>query len=160
MTTHDLFRDVNENKELMDKLGSKFNDLTFDAREIMDLSQNPAMLGLLLFKLAEERKKTNELLEKIYQKYDDIMLLLKTPQSMEAPLEEKTPKTIDILPEPDQKIMELAQISGRTTAEEVTKALGYKGKNAACQRLNKLHKDGYLKKVRSGKSVLYLPSPL
>jgi len=116
------------------------------------------MLGLLLFKLAEERKKTNELLEKIYFKYDEIMLLLKTPQRLEAP--SKDEKTIEILPEQDQKILDLAQINGRTTAEEVTKAIGYKGKNAACQRLNKLHKNGYLNKVRSGKIVFYLSKTL
>ena len=154
MTSHDLFREINDNKELMDRLSPKFNDLTFDVKEIMESSSNPAMLGLLLFKLAEERKKTNELLEKIYQKYDEIMLLLKTPQSQAPVLEEKQ---INILPSQDQKILDLAQINGSTTAEEVTKALGYKGKNAACQRLNKLHKDGYLKKARSGKTVLYLP---
>ena len=141
----------------MEQLSPQFNDLTIDVQEIIKLSENPVLLSVLLFKLAEERKRTNELLEKIYDKYDRIMLEMKTrqPESLQVGVE----KTPEILPEQDKKILDLVQINGSTTAEEVKKALAYKGKNAACQRLNLLTGKGYLKKVRSGKQVLYLISP-
>jgi predicted HTH transcriptional regulator len=141
----------------MEELSPRFNDLTIDIQEIMRLSENPVLLSVLLFKLAEERKKTNELLEKIYDKYDRIMLEMKTRQ--QGSLQVGVEKNLEILPEQDRKIMDLAQINGSTTAEEVQKALDYKGKNAACQRLNLLANKGFLKKARSGKQVLYLISP-
>ena len=157
MTDHDRIKSLEESKKVIDNLSPRFNDLTLDVQEIMQLSENPAMLSVLLFKLAEERKKTNELLEKIYDKYDRIMLELKTrqPETLQVGVE----KAPEILPEQDKKIMDLVQINGSTTAKEVKKALAYKGTNAACQRLNLLTNKGYLKKVRSGKQVLYLISP-
>jgi hypothetical protein len=159
MTDHDRLKSLEESKKVIDTLSPRFNDLTLDVQEIMQLSENPAMLSVLLFKLAEERKKTNELLQKIYDKYDRIMLEIKTRQpenSLQVGVEAKTP---EILPEQDKTIMDLVQINGSTTAKEVKKALNYKGTNAACQRLNLLTNKGYLKKVRSGKQVLYLISP-
>ena len=150
-----------ENPELLKKLSPKFDELSLDLQEVYKHSQDPAFIAVLLFKLAEEREKTNKILDQIADRYDQIMFKLKTERISEitTPLT-TTPQPHDlstqILPEQDQMIVHLAEIRGHVSAEEVRAELGYKGSNAASQRLNKLFKDGHLKKVQSGRKVLYL----
>ena len=40
-------------------------------------------------------------------------------------------------------------------ADEVKTLMGYKGRNAACTRLNKLYKDGLLDRYQLGHKVYY-----
>ena len=163
MTNHDAVKDVAEflDKDIK-KVSTKFSELSLDLKEVMEQSKNPAFIAALLYKLAEEREKTNKLFEKISEQYDSIMLHLKTqntpfnsqPQSQPHTQSEPTP--LEVLPEQDQMILHLAQQRGQITAEEVKTELGYKGKNAASQRLNKLFREGQLRKIQSGRKVLYL----
>ncbi|RLE44158.1 hypothetical protein DRJ19_01020, partial [Candidatus Woesearchaeota archaeon] len=147
MNNHDTKYSI---KDILKQISPEFQELTADVQQIMELSKNPVMIGVLLYKLAEERRRTNELLMQLNEKYDKIMFKLKTePQS------KNDKQTVELLPEPDRKIMQLAKINGYVDAETVMKALGYKGLNAASQRLNRLAKDGFLQKVRSGRKVLY-----
>ncbi len=129
--------------------------------DIMPLleTNNPALIGILLFKLAEERRTTNQLMSQIHNKFDKIMWELKKPSTntssikqppLEAPLSR-------ILPEQDQLILHLANTRGFITALEVKKELGYRGTNAASQRLNKLVREGYLRKSQSGRKVIFTP---
>ncbi len=160
MTDHDFINKgfSREEKKLMENINDKFNEFTFDVQEIMELSENPVFVSILLFKLAEERRKTNQLLEELNKKYDSIMLELKTKGTSVGEAHQlTTEEDINVLPEQDQQILNLVQDKGLTSAEEVQKALSYKGRNAASQRLNMLYKQGYLKKIQSGKKVLFLP---
>ncbi len=158
MNSHDTNELNNEKvKEILKLISPKFQESTLDIQQIMQLSKDPLMLGVLLYKLAEERRKTNELLLQINEKYDKIMFKLKT-----IPHKEEK-QTVELLPEQDQKIMQLVKINGCVDAETVMKALNYKGLNAASQRLSRLAKEGFLQKVRSGRKILYFlhkpPSP-
>ena len=159
MTKHDPFKELSEiYQKLPENFDNKFTDLTFDMKEIMGLSKNPAFLSMLLFKLAEERRKSNELLQLINEKYDKILSELKSRPSS-AKQFAKDENSIQILPEHDQQIVNLINHKGTTSAEEVQIALKYKGKNAASQRLNKLCRDGFLKKIQSGRRVLFTLNP-
>jgi len=155
MGDHDSFRDLVKSKELIEKISPKFSELTLDIQELFEKSKDPVLLSVLLFKLAEEREKTNKLLEGINDKYDKLMFEFKTREiGKEAVKEEE--KHFTILPEADQKILKEVEKRKSITAEEIQGIMNYRGRNAASQRLNKLVRDGYLKKVQSGKKVLFL----
>jgi len=165
MRSHDSVKEIAsflESGEMIKKISPKFSEMSMDIQEVYKNCNDPMFVAVLMYKLAEEREKTNKILEKIFDKYDEIMLKLKTEQI--SPLGEAltpntpthTPQSTQILPEQDQMIMHLVHTRGQLTAAEVKTELGYKGVNAASQRLNKLFKDGHLKKVQSGRKVLYL----
>ena len=141
-------------KELLEKISPEFSELSMDINEILEFSKNPMFVSVLLFRLTQERQKTNKLLEGIADKYDKIMLELKTKNLQQEPASNQN--SFEVLSEQDQKILKLIEEKGSTTATEIRNAMNYKGLNAACQRLNSLFKAGYLKKVSSGKKVLYL----
>ena len=151
MNDHDL--EFTKYKELLEKISPEFSELSMDINEILEYSKNPMFVSVLLFKLTQERQKTNKLLEGIADKYDKIMLELKTNLQQEPASNQNS---FEVLSEQDQKILKLIEEKGSTTATEIRNAMNYKGLNAACQRLNSLFKAGYLKKVSSGKKVLYL----
>ena len=157
MVGHDSikqFEDIFANQEIAKKISPKFSELGFDVKEITKYSKNPVFLAMLLFKLAEEKEKTNKMLEQIYDKFDTIMFKMKTGQP--DTLQQRAEEPSSIFSEQDQMIMHLVQANGKVTAEEIRTELGYKGKNAASQRLNRLFKEGHLRKLQSGRKVLYL----
>ncbi len=150
-----------DSDEAIKKISPKFHELSADIREISKHCNDPVFVATLIFKLAEEREKTNKILEGIYDKYDEIMLKLKTERlatgeaSLTPTPQPQNPDT-QILPENDQMIMHLVNTRGHISANEVRSELGYRGSNAASQRLNKLFKEGHLRKIQSGRKVLYL----
>jgi len=170
MQKHDTIKELEEimgNSEVFKKISPEYSELNMDIQEIMAQSKNPMFIAVLLFKLAQEREKTNQMLEKINEKFDQIMLRLKTqnmpsqgmPMQMESGIEAQqaeNPVPLKALPDQDQLIVHLAFEKGQISAEEVKKQLGYKGKNAASQRLNKLFKEGHLKKLQAGRKVVYM----
>ena len=76
----DLFGDA----ELIKKISPKFSELSLDLQEINRQCKNPMFLAVLLFKLAEEREKTNKMLEDIHDKFDQIMFKMKTSERIEG----------------------------------------------------------------------------
>ena len=162
MNSHDWVREIEKHKtELISKISPKFNELSLDIQQIAEYSKDPVFMAALLFKLAEERQRTNEIIEKLNEKYDRIMFELKSsPRAhigeMQAAELGDRESVFKILPEQDQIIVSLAEKRENVDAEAVRALLGYKGKNAASQRLNKLFREGHLRKVHSGKKVLYL----
>lgn len=163
MPDHDSVKQLNDlfsNDELIRKISPRFSELNLDIREISAQCKDPMFLALLLFKLAEEREKTNRLLEQVMGKFDAIMAKLKAGETPAMRVQESSPiarrEPALMLPEQDQMIVHLAHAQGQITAEDVKAELGYKGKNAASQRLNRLFREGHLRKVQSGRKVLYL----
>lgn len=157
MSNSDTFMINNDGKKgqsIYDMLSSEFSEKTIDIREIAKHCNDPFFISLLLYKLAEEREKTNKLLAEINEKFDRLILQSKEEKRIE-PLEVEK-KSIEVLPETDQRILDFVEQRGMVEAEQIMKALNYKGKNAASQRLNKLYREGHLRKVRSGRKVLYL----
>lgn len=156
MTDYDSLEKLNAQKLLTDlnavkRISPEFNDLSLDIQEIMKESSNPAFIAVLLYKLTKEKEETNKILNRLEQKFKRIEeLLLKNSSNSHTKLEET------ILSEPDQHIMQLLSEVGQVTAEDVKIRLAYKKTNAASQRLSKLVREGYLKRIRSGKKVLFV----
>jgi len=123
-----------------------------DILQIQEKFQDPLVLSVIVFKLIEERKKTNEILRDITQKYDELQFILKNKSSASQNTEEK----YEILPETDDKIISYIRQKGKADAEEIQKALSYKGANAASQRLNNLVKGNYLRKIQAGRKVYFV----
>jgi hypothetical protein len=157
MTDHDLsgydsqklLNDLNAVK----RLSPEFDTLSLDMQEIMKESSNPAFLAALLYKLTKEREETNLILKRLEEKFAKIQELLKnqTNTSSNSNTEE------NILSEPDQHIMQLITTVGMVSAQDVQARLSYKNSNAASQRLNNLVRRGHLKRIRSGKKVMFMP---
>ncbi len=146
-------------RHLITQVSPEFTELTADLNEVMQTSEkNPMLVAALLFKLAQERQKTNQLIEKMEQKYDELAFHVKTqsPHDSHDPLSNTTLNSISLLPDADQKIMKLVEENQKVDAKLVKERLGYKNPNAASQRLNALAKAGYLGKIQSGKKVVFI----
>lgn len=139
------------------KISPKFAELTADLGEVLEKASDPKITAALMFKLAEERERTNRILEDISKKYDELMFEMKTKnmRGQLSPLQDSR-QEFDLMPDQDKAILSLVGKQGQATAIEVKSVLNYRGLNGASQRLNKLCKEGFLEKARSGKRVLYL----
>jgi len=138
--------------EQIQKISPEFEKGTKDLWEVLEKA-DPLVVAALLYKVAEERRKANIELEKIGEKFDKIMLELKTRNSSQA--DGGNERQFSVLPENDQKILKLAE-KKPLSARDVQEEFGYKNPNAASQRLNSLCRQGFLKKVQSGKKVVFL----
>lgn len=123
-----------------------------DLIQIQEKFKDPLILSVILHQLIEERKKTNEILKDLYQKYDELQFKLKNKTEESN----SDTDTISILPEIDDKIISFIRKNQKVYAEQVQQEFNYKGSNAASQRLNKLVKDGYLKKIQAGRKVYFI----
>ncbi|MBM3282085.1 MAG: hypothetical protein FJY86_01950 [Candidatus Diapherotrites archaeon] len=157
MTNHDSRKLTPQ--ALLEQISPEFSTLTADLNEVMNASKdNPMIIAALLFKLAQERKQTNDLLAKMEQKYDELSFTLKSNASSIStnPTQPENMHSISLLPEQDQKILSFIESKTKANAEDVRAHVGYKNPNAASQRLNALVKTGYLGKIQSGKKVVFV----
>jgi deoxyribodipyrimidine photolyase len=122
-----------------------------DLIQIQEKFKDPLVLSVILHQLLEERKKTNEILKDLYEKYDSLQFKLKQKEEVN-----NNTDNINILPEIDDKIISFVREMQKVDAEQVQEKLNYKGSNAASQRLNKLVKDGYLRKIQAGRKVYFI----
>ncbi len=117
-----------------------------ELRENLEKFKDPVVLATIAYKLLEERENTNRILKNVLTRLD----------RLEAGKEPSVPPQSAILPEIDQKIVGFIERTGKTTARDVQKEFGYKGSNAASSRLNRLVKQGILKKTQAGRNVFFL----
>lgn len=120
--------------------------------DLMVLGDRPEVLSILIYKLSQERTKTNKLLEDLNTKYNTLLEQIEKGYVHQSPYDPKE----NILPSQDQAIFDLIKSKGHVSAEDIKDALGYKGLNAASQRLNRLYKENVLNKRRVGQKVVYL----
>ncbi len=156
MTNHDSAFKL---RALLSQIAPEFTDLTADVSDVMKHADNPMLLAAVLYKMAQERKRTNDLLAQMEAKYDELAFQIKTsgmsPTTLPTPNPILAP-SISLLPAADQRIMSLFETQTSLDAQVVKKALGYKNPNAASQRLNALVKQGHLGKIQSGKKVVFV----
>ncbi len=130
------------------------------------LQKDPVYLATLAFKLSEEKQSMNLMLKEINQKLEKLGSLEKKLASYNGvqaqsvsvvqPVKPTFKKSV-LLPEADEKIMALVKSNGgQACAEDVQKALKYKGKNAASSRLNRLVVKGLLTKEQVGRKVYFI----
>ncbi len=118
-----------------------------DVAENLEKFRDPVVLGELVYLLTEERENTNRLLKTLLGRIES--LEAKLAAKGEAPQEE-------LLPEADERILGFVREKGKATAADVQKELGYKGKNAASARMNRLCNIGLLHKKQVGRKVFFL----
>jgi len=155
MNNHDMSYDSQKllaDLDAVKKIAPEFSEISADMQEILKESSNPAFLAALLYKLAKEREETNKILRSLEAKFAKIQeLMLSNSNSSSS----HTKQEESILSEPDQHIMQLVGELGMVSANDVLVRLSYKKSNAASQRLCKLVREGHLKRIRSGKKVLF-----
>lgn len=150
-------------KSVMDER-SEFEKVTEEFKRFQEQVNNPVFIATLMHKLSEERSSTNLLFKELNVKLDRLLALEDRIKAMEAKFGERAaieqiPATRDaiILPEIDESIVKYVQSKGKVCAEQVQMKFKYKGTNAASSRLNRLTKEGILRKVQVGRKVFFLP---
>jgi len=121
---------------------------------------NVADIGAAIKYLADERERTNKKLELITEKMralDDAIKVMGAPAAQTAEEYALASGREIGLSNVDVKIISFIQTRNDTMAcaDEVKQYMNYKGNNAACARLNRLHKLGLLDRHQLGHKVYY-----
>ena len=117
-----------------------------DIRENLDKFKDPVVLGELVYKLLRERETTNLILKNLLQRIEILEKRIGSTKS--EPFE-------TLIPEVDQEIVLFVREHGPVDAETVRKRFGYKGRNAASARLNRLCQLNLIRKKQVGRKVLF-----
>ena len=164
-------------KEIEDEISSIRNQLkTINSTEIKktyknEESNNSEEFSSLFKYILDENKKTTLVLDTILQRLDKLESDLndmyaddEEEEEEEEPIKQpiksnyiEEPKKEILLADTDVKILQILQLSenGMSSADEISKKMNYKGKNAASARLNKLYKIGLVDRYQLGHKVYY-----
>ncbi|MCL4404450.1 MAG: hypothetical protein M1544_03185 [Candidatus Marsarchaeota archaeon] len=132
-----------------------------ESHKNQDAETGSQMFSLLKY-MIEENKKTTLVLRQMLDKIENLEAELNEPVAEEQLIEEKREqperqqKQLAVSPI-DARIMQFIQLSEHSMAcaEDIRKGMGYKGKNAACARLNRLYKMGLIERFQLGHKVYY-----
>lgn len=113
--------------------------------------RDPFVVASIISTAVRERENTNRILKNIYARIEAIEEKI---EKLEETGGERRPAPV-LLPEVDEQIMEFIKQKRKACAEEVQKQFNYKGRNAACARLNALFMQGLLTKAQVGRKVYY-----
>ncbi|MFA5077784.1 MAG: helix-turn-helix domain-containing protein [Candidatus Micrarchaeia archaeon] len=137
--------DANEDKIFKLNQASLREEVRGDVARNLEKFNDPLILAEIAYKLREERENTNRILKTLLEKIESLERKLERLEGRkEAPM----------LPEVDEAIVNFLK-EGPKAAEDVQKKLGYKGRNAASARLNRLHGCGVVVKRQVGKKVFF-----
>jgi hypothetical protein len=110
---------------------------------------DPVFVAGIMLAAQNERENTNRILKNIYAEIGRLKALIGA-QEAAAP-------AVAMLSQIDEQLVELARRKKRICAEDARKEFGYRGKNAASARLNRLYDAGILNKTHAGRKVYYFP---
>ena len=119
---------------------------------------DPVVIGALLSTVVQEKESQNRILKNIYAELEVVRGLEERLSRLEERLGKATVPEVPsemALPEVDAQIKELIRAAGKMCAEDVQMKFGYRGKNAASARLNRLYSLGVLNKQQVGRKVWY-----
>ncbi|MFH1199656.1 MAG: hypothetical protein V1708_01165 [Candidatus Micrarchaeota archaeon] len=133
-------------------------------KEFREQMKNPLVVGAMLHRLSEEKASSNLVLREINAKLDRLLSLEERMARLEAALAAPAGKQVqenavakaEFLPEIDASILEFVQKSGKACAEQVMAQFNYKGSNAASSRLNRMAREGLLRKIQVGRKVYFV----
>jgi len=137
-----------------------------DYQAFKESIKDPALTtAYYLSKISDEKSSFNLVLREINAKLDRLAFLEKRVAQLEEMLEKNSVEKVAVAASPnrevvadiDQDIIAFVKESGKVIAQDVADKFGYKGKNAACARLNRLATAGLLSKKQAGRKVYYLP---
>lgn len=119
--------------------------------------RDPLVLAALMHTAATERENTNRLLKTLIERLDAKFAEVDARlASMESGIHAPTAAEEEVLlPSVDEEILQFVKEKRHVSAEEVRRRFGYKGKNAASSRLNRMFELGLLEKRQVGRAVLY-----
>ena len=108
----------------------------------------------LIKQMIEERARTNKMLEEITSK---IQRLEKEMAEDYEPEQEYEIMNREVpLSALDSRVLDFVQSrGGMVCADDLVSFMGYKGRNAACTRLNRLYRQGVLDRYQLGHKVFY-----
>ncbi len=135
-----------------DETEKEFSNLMFDVKYDKEEFNDPETIGLLLYRLSKERKKTNHLFKEITEKLENIEEGIENKSTTKNTNKDRKKQ---MLSKTDQKVYDYVKRNGKVDAADLKEEFGYKGRNAASARLNSLYKKDLLDKERVGKRVLY-----
>ncbi|VVB99249.1 Uncharacterised protein [uncultured archaeon] len=158
MKKDEQFKPIGEGsgKAAIDELRNEIlSPLENDIQKLRD----PVVLAALMHTAASERENTNRLLKTLIEKLDEKfaevdrrLAAVESGAGVHAPAAEEEV----LLPSVDEEIMKFVKEKRHVSAEEVRRRFGYKGKNAASSRLNRMYEMGLLEKRQVGRAVLYI----
>lgn len=115
---------------------------------------NEQGVGEMLRYIVEEREKTNRMLSammermrRLEQSLSQLPTVPNKPQATQLP--------VMALSEVDAQIIRFAQTRDMVCADDVKELMAYRGRNAACARLNRLCREGLLVRHQMGHKVYY-----
>ncbi len=150
MTQNDYIQNKSKQEIMELLLGQDTKELGLnDIIQIQEKFADPLILSVIMHQLIQERKKTNQLLSDMQEKYEVLFNLLKQKEEVKS-------NSFNMLAEVDDKIISFIREKGKVDAEMVQENFNYKGTNAASQRLNKLARDSYLTKIQAGRKVYFI----
>jgi hypothetical protein len=136
-----LAKDLLEGKIKSDETSS---NLLMIIRLIMDENKKNTML----------LKAISESVGRLESEVGEAGLYEQDDQSAFNPVEDKLSR-VQPVSGLDAKILQIVQLKNIACAEDVKQALGYKGRNAASARLNRLYQQGLLERHQLGHKVYY-----
>ncbi len=124
--------------------------------------RDPVVLAALMHTAASERENTNRLLKTLIERLDtrfaEVETRLAAMERAGAPaaaVHGNAEGEEVLLPSVDEEMLKFVKEKRHVNAEEVRKRFGYKGKNAASSRLNRMYEMGLLEKRQVGRVVVF-----
>ena len=155
MKKDDQYKPIGEGsgKEAIEELRNEvLSPLENDIQKLRD----PVVLAALMHTAATERENTNRLLKTLIERLDAKFAEVDARLAAfeDGAVRRDAPGEV-LLPEVDEEILAFVKEKRHASAEEVRRRFGYKGKNAASSRLNRMFELGLLEKKQVGRAVLY-----
>ena len=144
-------------KQAIDELRHEIiSPLEEDIQKLRD----PVVLAALMHTAATEKENTNRLLktliERLDSKFAEVDSRLAAMEQSRVPIHAPVATEEEVLlPSVDEGILAFVKEKRHVSTEEVRKRFGYKGKNAASARLNKMYEMGLLSKKQVGRVVMF-----
>ncbi len=111
-------------------------------------------ITVLMKYMVEERGRTNRRLDDINEKIMRLRSAVESMYAMEEETEEQERRDV-ILSGLDNAVLDFVQSRGMVCADDLVEFMKYKGRNAACTRLNRLYMRGLIERHQVGHKVYY-----
>jgi hypothetical protein len=143
---------------VVESSGAELKEAFDEFKEFREQMKNPLVVGAMLHKLSEEKASANLVLREINAKLDRLLALEERIARLEqgGVQQAKPVPSQDLLPEIDTDILGFVAKRGKACAEDVQQKFKYRGTNAASSRLNRMARQGLLKKVQVGRKVYFI----
>ncbi len=131
-----------------------------ELREDIAKFKDPIVLGAHIYRSVRERESANLMLRKILERLDamerKIAALEAGSHAQPAAAAQNSGGEV-MIPEVDREIVNFAQSMGHVCADDIRSKFGYRGRNAASARLNRLCELNLLEKQQVGRKVYFKP---